>query len=78
MLPLKRRGAMSVYIFYACQAGGIHETLEVHTLSADDIAADWARKIMFQHPDAQYVTVKRDGVTVATEYQVVEKDVSAG
>jgi len=60
---------MSTYVFYVFEAGGIHLTLEVHTLASDDFAMDWARKILRQHPTAEYVTVKHDAITLATEYQ---------
>jgi len=69
---------MSSYVFYVYQAGDIHLTLQAHTLSSDDLAEDWARKILVQRPDAQYVTVKRDDATVGTRYQRVETDISAG
>ncbi len=57
---------MYTYIFYVCKGDGISISLEVHSLASDDVASDWAQKVLAQHPTADYVSVARGEVTVAT------------
>ena len=60
---------METHVFSVFEGGDIFVSLEAHTMLKIESPQAWARKILIQHPRAEYVKVTCGAETVATEYQ---------
>jgi hypothetical protein len=68
---------VDTYVFYLCKSGGISISLEVHALISDDVASDWAQKVLAQHPTADFVSVTRDDIMISTHRRDLSRSVAA-
>ena len=60
---------MVTHVFSIFEDGGDCVSIEVHTVLKLESPEHRAKQILFQHPGAKYVKVKRGGEDLATIYR---------